>query len=259
MSKDALSIRQKEFYEIRTRSYLPRRTYTIIRLDGKSFKNYTRGLKKPFDDELIEAMDRTAFYLCQNIQGVKLAYVQSDEITIVLTDFDTLQTDAWFDGEIQKMVSVSASMATREFNRIRTCQQLIKGVDPMLILSGKLAEFDSRVFTIPFKEEVLNNIIWRQRDCIRNSISAVAQSLYSHSELNGKNQSDMQEMCFQKGVNWNNFPDNQKRGRIIIKEEVNYPGKNGGEPYIRNEWKSIAAPDFNKDRSLFDGIFNFSD
>lgn len=257
MSKDALSVRQKEFYEKRTRTLLPRRTYTIIRIDGKSFKNYTKGLNKPFDEDLIEAMDSTAIYLCKNIQGAKLAYVQSDEITIVMTDFDTLQTDAWFDGEVQKIVSVSASMATREFNRVRIIQQLANGIDIKYILNGKLAEFDSRVFTIPFKEEVLNNIIWRQRDCVRNSISSVAQSLFSHTLLTGKNQSDMQEMCFEKGVNWNDFPEKQKRGRIIVKKQINYPSKNGGEPYIRNEWKSIAAPDFNKDRSLFDEIFNF--
>ena len=257
MSKDALSVRQKEFYEKRTRTYLPRRTYTIIRIDGKAFHTYTKSLNKPFDEDLIEAMDSTAIYLCKNIQGAKLAYVQSDEITIVMTDFDTLQTDAWFDGEVQKIVSVSASMATREFNRVRIIQQLANGIDIKYILNGKLAEFDSRVFTIPFKEEVLNNIIWRQRDCVRNSISSVAQSLFSHTLLTGKNQSDMQEMCFEKGVNWNDFPEKQKRGRVIVKRQINYPSKNGGEPYIRNEWKSIAAPDFNKDRSLFDEIFNF--
>ena len=257
MSKDALSVRQKEFYEKRTRTLLPRRTYTIIRIDGKAFHTYVKGLNKPFDEDLIEAMDSTAIYLCKNIQGAKLAYVQSDEITIVMTDFDTLQTDAWFDGEVQKIVSVSASMATREFNRVRIIQQLANGIDIKYILNGKLAEFDSRVFTIPFKEEVLNNIIWRQRDCVRNSISSVAQSLFSHTQLTGKNQSDMQEMCFEKGVNWNDFPEKQKRGRVIVKRQINYPSKNGGEPYIRNEWKSIAAPDFNKDRSLFDEIFNF--
>lgn len=257
MSKDALSVRQKEFYEKRTRTLLPRRTYTIIRIDGKAFHTYVKGLNKPFDEDLIEAMDSTAIYLCKNIQGAKLAYVQSDEITIVMTDFDTLQTDAWFDGEVQKIVSVSASMATREFNRVRIIQQLANGIDIKYILNGKLAEFDSRVFTIPFKEEVLNNIIWRQRDCVRNSISSVAQSLFSHTLLTGKNQSDMQEMCFEKGVNWNDFPEKQKRGRVIVKKQINYPSKNGGEPYIRNEWKSIAAPDFNKDRSLFDEIFNF--
>ena len=254
--RDNIGIRMKGYEQV-AKYGLIHRMPVAIRIDGKAFHTFTRGMRKPFDDILIKSMQDTMQYLCKNIQGAKLAYVQSDEITIVMTDFDTLQTDAWFDGEVQKIVSVSASMATREFNRVRIIQQLANGIDIKYILNGKLAEFDSRVFTIPFKEEVLNNIIWRQRDCVRNSISSVAQSLFSHTQLTGKNQSDMQEMCFEKGVNWNDFPEKQKRGRVIVKKQINYPSKNGGEPYIRNEWKSIAAPDFNKDRSLFDEIFNF--
>lgn len=259
MAKDALSIRQKEFYEMRTRTYLPRRTYTIIRLDGKAFHTWTKGLKRPFDEDFVRDMDETAIYLCKNIQGAKLAFVQSDEITIVLTDFDTLTTDAWFDGEVQKMVSVSAAMATSRFNQLRMRRLFFmkEGLEWSSAMdyidSYKLAEFDSRTFTIPHRTEVMNNILWRQRDCVRNSISSLAQSLYSHSELNGKNQSDMQEMCFQKGVNWNDLDPKIKRGRLIIKQEVikQYPGK---EDYNRSYWFSIAAPDFGKDTNLFDEI-----
>lgn len=258
MGKDALSVRMKEFYEMRTRTYLPRRTYTIIRIDGKAFHTYTRGLKKPFDLGLIEDMDETAKYLCKNIQGAKMAFVQSDEISIVLTDFDTLQTDAWFDGEVQKIVSISASMATSKFNQLRTKRYLktkledgIEKITDMFIdkfLDFKLAEFDSRVFIIPFKDEVLNYLIWRQHDTVRNSISSVAQSMFSPKELHGKNQSDMQEMCFQKGTNWNDFDDKLKRGRLIIKQEII---KNNT---VRKVWVSIGAPTFTQDRTIFDNI-----
>lgn len=251
MAKDALSVRMKEFYENRTQVELPRRTYTILRLDGRSFKNYTRGLKKPFDDGLIEDMNETAIYLCKNIQGAKIGFVQSDEITIVLTDFDTLQTDAWFNGEIQKMVSISASIATSKFNQLRLLRKLNENPNiedlNSFISTIKLAEFDSRVFTIPFKEEVLNCLIWRQQDCTRNSISTVAQWLYpNNNDLKGKNQSDMQEMCFQKGVNWNDFPEGQKRGRVIIKRETIVNNA------VRNKWVAEAAPIFSQDRTLFD-------
>lgn len=253
MSKDALSVRMKEFYEERTRTYLPRRTYTIMRLDGKAFHTYTKGLKRPFDDGLIEDMDNTAIALCKAIQGAKLAFVQSDEITIVLTDFDQLSTDAWYDGAVQKMVSVSASIASSTFNKLRLARRFNEIPKAELtgeyiasqILTQKLADFDSRVFTIPFKEEVLNNIIWRQRDTVKNSISSVAQSLYSHNELNKKNQNDMQEMIFQKGINWNDFSDKQKRGRLIMKVETEVNGAK------RNKWVSVGAPDFDKDKSLF--------
>ena len=109
--KDSLGDRMKEFYENRTRNFLPRRTYTIIRVDGKAFHSYTRGLIRPFDEKLVNDMDETACYMCKNIQGAKFAFVQSDEISILLTDFEGLTTDAWFDGNIQKMASVSASLA----------------------------------------------------------------------------------------------------------------------------------------------------
>lgn len=208
MSKDALSVRMKEFYEKRARQYLPRRTHTIIRLDGKAFHTYTKGLNKPFDDGFIDDMDATAIYLCKNIQGVKCAYVQSDEITLLLTDFDRLETDAWFNGEVQKMTSISASLATAKFNQLR-----FKRTGNI----EKLAMFDSRVFTIPAREEVINCFIWRYHDCIRNSVQTVAQSLYSHKELEHKNSKDLLKMCNDKGVDWESLPNHYKYGRVAIK------------------------------------------
>lgn len=201
---DALGDRMKNYYENRTRHFLARRTYTIIRIDGKAFHTYTVGLDVPFDEGLIISMNETAKYLCASIQGAKLAFVQSDEISILLTDFDQLTTDAWFDGNIQKIVSVSASLATAKFNFLRL---------------NKIALFDSRVFQIPSNVEVENYFIWRQQDATRNSIQAVAQSLYSHRELEGKNTNEQQEMIFQKGINWNDFPIGQKRGRLIVKTQ----------------------------------------
>ena len=228
MSKDNLGDRMKSYYESRAKSFLPRRTYTIIRIDGKAFHTYTRGLEKPFDDKLINDMDETAKYLCENIQGAKFAFVQSDEISILLTDFDKLQTDAWFDGNIQKITSISASLATAKFNELRP---------------NKIALFDSRVFTIPSSIEVENYFIWRQNDTVRNSISSVAQSLYSSKELHGVSTSGMQELCFLKGVNWNDFEPNKKRGRLIIKE---YYEKNES---IRTRWISVGANVFTQNRS----------
>jgi tRNA(His) 5'-end guanylyltransferase len=136
---DELGRRMKENYEDRYRFYLPRRTYSICRVDGKSFHNYTRNCQKPFDEALMADMDRTAIHLCQNIQGAIFAYTQSDEISLLLTDFETEATDAWFHGNLQKMVSISASMATAAFNAAAQQSSYGKG----------LALFDSRVFVIP--------------------------------------------------------------------------------------------------------------
>lgn len=108
----SLGDRMKKQYEDRSRIYLQRRTYTIIRIDGKAFHTYTQGLERPFDSKFCRDMDKTAEFLCRNIQGAQFAFVQSDEISILLTDFETIATEAWFDANLQKMCSVSASLAT---------------------------------------------------------------------------------------------------------------------------------------------------
>jgi tRNA(His) 5'-end guanylyltransferase len=133
MKHDSLGNRMKR-YEIVSQQVLSKRTYTIIRVDGKRFSQYTKGLIKPFDDKLMSDMDEVAKYLCQNIQNAKLAFVQSDEISVVIADFDELETESWFDNNVQKMVSVSASMATAKFIMLRP---------------NKIATFDSRVWQIP--------------------------------------------------------------------------------------------------------------
>lgn len=232
MSKElSIDERMKEFYEKRNRRFLTRRTPVIIRIDGKAFHTYTRGLKKPFDGPLMQDMQNTLLYLCENIQGVKFGYHQSDEISLLLTDFDTTQTAAWFDYCQNKMESVAASMATSRFNQLRTLRTVMGGFKPELldtdVKTGRLelheqiekmrpAEFDARAFNIPV-EDVENYFWWRQVDASKNSISMLAQSLYSHSELQGKNGKVMQEMSFAKGINWNDLSTAEKRGSACYK------------------------------------------
>ena len=251
--KDSLGDRQKS-YEDCYRIKLPRRSYTMIRLDGKSFHSYVKGLVRPFDAGLIEDMDATAAYLCKNIMGAKFAYVQSDEISILITDFEDIGTEAWFDNNLQKMVSVAASMATAEFNKlrmIRIAKLSIKGGDVNNLaehvnnfIYPSLAMFDARVWQIPQKVEVENYIIWRQQDATRNSISSVAQSMYSHKELHGVSSDAKQELIFQKGINWNDYPYRQKRGGIIgkISELWVKPkgAKNAGQRVPEDEIKHVA-------------------
>lgn len=236
-SKDNLGERMKG-YENVNRNYLIPRSYTIIRIDGKAFHTYTKGMQRPFDMDFIDDMDKTAKYLCSKIMGAKFAFVQSDEISILLTDFDTLETQGWFDGNIQKVVSVSASMATAKFNQLRMKRWLEyelyfnhnagNNEQPNVIINEtdflehlpKLAEFDSRVFQLPTITEVENYFIWRQQDTVRNSIQSVAQSLYSSKELHEKNTNQLQELIFQKGINWNDYDAKLKRGRMIIKQTL---------------------------------------
>jgi tRNA(His) guanylyltransferase len=226
---DPLGDRMKGQYENRTRYMLPRRTYFILRLDGKSFHTYTRNCVKPFDLGLIEDMDQAVINMMPEIHGSKFAYVQSDEISILFTDFEDIGTCAWFDGNLQKIVSVSASMMTAEFNAIRSRRRY-----------DALAYFDSRVFTIPDPTEVYNYFVWRNKDAAKNSISMVAYSLYSAKELHQKDSNAKQEMLFQKGINWSEYPMGLKNGRLIVKEAYDKDGTQ------RSRWISVPAPVFTR-------------
>lgn len=227
---DDLGRRMKEYYEQIPKTKLMRRCPVIIRIDGKAFHSFTKGFKRPFDDVLIESMQETMKYLCENIQGCVLGYHQSDEISLVLVDYQKLTSDAWFDYEVQKICSISASMVTMIFNKIfeQNCieySQVVPntelGREVMDVYSKaveKGAMFDARCFNIP-KEEVTNYIYWRQLDATRNSIQMVGQANFSHKELHGKSCNQIQDMLMtQKGINWNDFPVYQKRGSCCVKE-----------------------------------------
>lgn len=245
---DELGNRMKENYENRTRYLIPRRTYTILRLDGKAFHTYTKGLKRPFDADLIDDMNNAIVAMLPQLQGVVFAYTQSDEISILLSDFEKETTSAWFDGNLQKMCSVAASIITAEFNRLRVNRNRnewnANTNRPNVAFPGNetLAYFDCRVFTIPDRVEVMNYFRWRQQDCIRNSVSMVAQSNFSHKELHGKSQSNMHDMLHAKGVNWaTDFTDGEKNGRVIVKETYKV-----GET-DRTRWVANGAWVFTKD------------
>ncbi len=240
---DALGDRMKSHYEHRTRYQLPRRTYTIVRLDGKAFHGYTRDLDRPYDERLTLDLGETARFLCESVQGVRFAYQQSDEISLLLTDLEGPTTEAWFDGGIQKICSVTASLATARFNELRP---------------GKLAFFDSRVFTIPDPIEVVNYFVWRQQDATRNSILSAGQAHFPHRELQGVSTDEVQERLFQDaGVNWNDYDPRFKRGTAVtphvVVDDVRYTDKRTGEERVapdveRRVWRVAAPPIFTQDK-----------
>lgn len=280
--KDALGDRMKEFYEDRFRIKLPRRSNVVMRIDGKAFHTYTKGLNKPYDEGLMSDMDETTKYLCENIQGAKIGYVQSDEISILITDYDELSTSAWFDYNVQKMCSIAASLATAKFNQLRMARSTWYGSDTAGSLDQddiekfKLATFDARIMVIPYDEEVVNYFIWRQQDATRNSISMAAQSMYSHSELNGKKAADMQEMIFQKGINWNDYPTRFKRGSAVINVKEFFKRPKGSkvkgtkidstdfirasreefDVYERSKWQAVETPIFSQEKAFLKWKFS---
>ena len=251
---DDLGTRMKTYYEHIPKTKLIRRMPVIIRIDGKAFHTFTRGFKKPFDEILIKSMQETTKYLCENIQGCVLGYTQSDEITLVLVDYQRFETSAWFDYEVQKMCSIAASMTTMAFNRIfighintimthlhfgekfdydYLCKKYgfskedfeldSEFFDKRWTLYQKVmgtAMFDARVFNIP-KEEVTNCVYWRQLDASRNSIQMVGQANFSHNDLQDKSCNMIQDMLMtQKGINWNELPTYQKRGSCVIRNRM---------------------------------------
>ncbi len=207
MDKSSIGDRMKN-YEAVPKIKLQRRTPVIIRLDGKSFHTWTRWLKNgdpslnksPFSDIMFKTMSITMINLANDIQNASFAYAQSDEISILLNDWKTLKTDQWFGAGVQKMASISSSMATAVFN------------DALKESPAPLALFDARVFNIP-KEEVANYFIWRQQDATRNSINMLAQYHFSHNELQNLNTDQVQEKLFtERGINWNDIDTWKRRG-----------------------------------------------
>ena len=240
---DSLGERMKK-YEYVTRTHLITRCPVIIRIDGKSFHTFTKGFGKPFDPILVRSMQQTMKYLCENIQGCVLGYTQSDEITLVLVDYKKLDSSAWFDYNTQKCASIAASMATMAFNKIfaNELNEYLRVLnafyddaeheDEYYMAHQKAKEkgamFDARVFNIP-KEEVCNNILWRQNDATRNSIEMVGHAHFSQSELHKKSCDQIQDMLMlEKGINWNDLPTHLKRGSCCVKKMDEASG--------RSEW-----------------------
>lgn len=206
-------------YESVSQFRVMRRTPVIIRLDGRAFHTYTRRHlldnkgESPFSVDMMTCMVRTTEWLVANVQNCQMGYTQSDEISLLLRDWDEHQTQQWFDGKIQKMASVSASMATAAFNTFANTH--IHKLSPPTYI-GDLATFDSRVYNLPC-EEVCNYFIWRQQDASRNSVQMLGHHHFSQKEMHGKNNSEVQDMLMmRKGINWNDQPIWAKRGTVVF-------------------------------------------
>jgi len=235
-------------YERCWESILTPRMPVIMRVDGRCFSWYTKVCQRPFDHGIINAMWEVAKKLCKDIQGAQLAYVQSDEISILIHSYKTINSQAWFDNNVQKMVSLSAANAS------------VTMTAESFLVFGKMkeAQFDSRVFTIP-ENDVCNYFLARQQDWQRNSVQMLASSLYSHNELHKKNNSELKEMIVQKGQNWGTLPTYLKLGACIIKQVIpitmgELKGKTWeGTPKYKKSWEiDKEIPIFSQDRSYIE-------
>lgn len=257
-----LDTRMKQ-YENASSGFLLRRTPVIIRIDGKAFHSFTKGLIKPFDDILMGAMTEATIRLCGFIQGTIFGYTQSDEISLLLQDWATVDTDAWFDNRIHKMTSVAASAATLFFNNT-FADYVVKMGDAMATglldkddnelakYAGRMytAMFDARAFNLP-PEEVVNYFIWRQNDATRNAVLSVGQANFGHTDLQGLKCNQIQEKLFtEKGINFNELPKDQRRGTGVVRKPVQV-----APDVVRNQWLADRElPIFAQNRAYIEDI-----
>jgi tRNA(His) guanylyltransferase len=240
---DPLGDRLKEEFESQTRLLLPRKTHTIIRLDGKAFHTYTRGLPKPFDVTLHEDLVRATQLLCKHVSGVVFAYVQSDEVSLLVTDLAKATTEPWYRGNVQKIASVTASILTAKFNELRNL-----GLGDV---GEQLAFFDSRVFTIPERDEVVNYFHWRYLDTWRNAISSLASVHFSARELQHKGLVERLDMLRAKGIEARDFDPRFLNASVVepvVREStVCYRDNRTGavrtiDGVLRRSWETRPAP-----------------
>jgi tRNA(His) guanylyltransferase len=214
---DTLGDRMKKYENI-TRFSLPPRTYTILRVDGRAFHTWTRGLNRPYDTQLIDCINEAAIVLCEQISGSLFAFAQSDEISVLAVDFKDIKSQSWFDGNIQKWVSVGASIATAAFNERVSYYNSDRNTTTLGSKKRPTATFDARVYTIPDFVEVENYFVWRQQDAERNSVTMLAQNYASHKQLHGKNRAAQHEIIHKAGDNWAKHPTRFKHGAMIRKK-----------------------------------------
>lgn len=274
-----------EYFRNLTDYKLTPNSYVIAMLDGHCFSKLIKNkYKKPFDETFISIMNEVAEYLVKNIQGAKLAYTQSDEISILITDFDTPETDAAFGYRICKLQSLLAAMAASKFNQLaflkdieprtyKKClidgEETIYGTEDLLdeYKNQRLVEFDCKVWSVPDYNTAFCHFLWRQNDCVRNSKQQAAQAYLSHKELLGKSADEQVELLLkEKGVDWNKYSDGEKYGRLIYKERrlfKNYgidhetAGLDGvpvmtmaEHEYIRNVWTAHGATPFGEENNI---------
>jgi tRNA(His) 5'-end guanylyltransferase len=208
--KSGFGDRMKEYERQETGRRLLPLLPAIARIDGKNFSRFTRGLERPYDKRLSDLMVATCKHLVEESNAL-CGYTQSDEISLLFYSEDT-KSQIFFDGKIQKMNSVLASMTAAYFNYHKS------GALPSK--KDHLANFDSRVWSVPNQVEAANVFLWRERDATKNSVSMAAREHYSHKELLGKSGNEMQELLFQKGVNWNDYPAFFKRGTFVQRKTV---------------------------------------
>ena len=253
------TLKQKcEFYRSLTDYKLMPNSYVLAMVDGHCFSKMIKNkFDKPFDDMFIKMMNETAKYLCENIQGAKFAYTQSDEISILITDFDTPMTDSFFGFRLCKMQSLIAAMATAKFNQMYV--KLVNDYEGFDLKKFDMKEyptytFDCKVWTVPNANDAYAWFLYRQTDCIKNSKAQTAQAYLPHKSLVGLTSDEMiAKLKNEKDIDWYEFENDKKYGRVIKKVETPMEKDlpNGEHIcFVRNVWTPVSANDLKEDSTI---------
>lgn len=207
---EAMGDRHKAFEARETMHRLMPGLPVLVRLDGRAFHTFTRGLARPYDERLSRSMIETTKYLVDHTHA-SVGYTQSDEISLAFPNTDP-DNQVMFDGRVQKLCSVLAAMATAKFN-----QQILANIPEKAHL---LPLFDARVYQYPTLDLAAESFVWRETDATRNSLTMAAHAYYSHKELHKAGYARKHEMLHAKGLNWNDYPDFFKKGTYVRREST---------------------------------------
>ena len=218
----------------------------MVRIDGKCFSKFTKGLKRPYDERMSQLMVETTKALVEETNAL-IGYTQSDEISLVLYS-GSMQSQVYYDGRVQKMVGDLAAFASGVFN------YLLPKYLPEKVPTNfkKFPRFDCRVWDVPNKIEAANTILWREQDSSKNSLSSAAHTYFSHSSLQSKNGSEMQEMLFSKGINWNDYPSFFKRGTFVRRRIMSTKYTAEDLAFLPSKHEARKNPDLLVERSVIE-------
>ena len=269
-----MTLKEKcRFYQTRRDYLINIDNYVLVHIDGRSFSKMVKNkFVKPFDNYFINMMNETAKYLCEKVQGVQLAYVQSDEISLLIKK-NNPDGDIFFGGRMCKMQSIIASLATAKFNQLMLVYNIqknnytINGKDVInttdvvdYIYESSLYQFDCKVWDVPTADDAMAWFLFRNIDCIRNSKQQTAQTYLTHKELMGKHTDDQIQILNDKcGIDWNQFNDGEKYGRLVVKRDIECTREENGETitFTRSKWFADNGMDLTikKNRDLFRKIW----
>ena len=213
-NKESLGDRMKAYEMVHTQTSLVPGIPVYVRIDGRAFHTFTRGLQKPFDPDFAWTMKEVTKHLHDKTNAF-ISYVQSDEISLCYLEPSKMP----FETRLFKLESVLAGMASAAFCVYGSKTKLKDRIEKMI------PHFDCRVCQMPLKE-IPNMLLFRERDCLKNAITLVALEHFSNKQIHKKNSDEKIEMLLKEaGVDFAKDIDEDFRvgswfRRVVFQKEL---------------------------------------